>query len=138
MTDKVRAGRKLSDVTMKLKVLVIDDHAQTRQLVKWALGDAPFEIYEASNGEAGLKMAAHLHPQLVVLDVVMPGERDGYEVCKALRTDAALPGVKIILLSSNDRPEDRERGWEAGAHAYLTKPFTQAILRSEIVRLLSA
>ena len=122
----------------KSKVLIIDDHAQTRQLVKWALAESGFEIHEASNGFSGLAMARHLKPGLILLDVVMPGDRDGYQVCAELRADDTLGAVKIVLLSSNDRPEDRARGQQSGANAYLTKPFKPASLRGVVAKLLGA
>lgn len=118
------------------KILIIDDHAQSRQLVKWALAESGFQLYEASNGEAGVNIARHVNPDLVLLDVVMPGARDGYQVCAELRADEALAGVKIILLSSNDQPQDRQRGQQAGANAYLAKPFKPASLRGVVVKLL--
>jgi CheY-like chemotaxis protein len=118
------------------KILIIDDHAQSRQLVKWALAEAGLQIYEASNGEAGLNIARHAKPDLVLLDVEMPGNHDGYQVCAALRADEALAGVKIILLSANDQPHDREKGQQVGANAYLAKPFKPAGLRGLVVKLL--
>ncbi|MDP3701788.1 MAG: response regulator [Hylemonella sp.] len=120
------------------KILIIDDHAQSRQLVKWALAESGYELYEASNGSAGLNVARHVRPDLVLLDVVMPGEHDGYRVCAELRSDEQLANVRIVLLSSNDRPEDRETGQRAGANAYLVKPFKPAGLRSVVAKLLEA
>jgi CheY-like chemotaxis protein len=91
------------------KILIIDDHAQTRQLVKWALADSGYELYEASNGDSGLQIANHVKPDLVLLDVVMPGDLDGFKVCEQLRASPAFVGIKIVLLSANDQPKDREQ-----------------------------
>lgn len=120
------------------KIVIIDDHAQTRQLVKWALAESGFQLYEASNGQAGVQIAGHVKPDLVLLDIVMPGEMDGYAVCTELRADQTLPDLKIILLSANDSAQDREKGQAAGANAYLSKPFKPAALRALIDRLLEA
>jgi two-component system, OmpR family, phosphate regulon response regulator PhoB len=120
------------------KILMIDDHAQTRQLVKWALADAGYELYEASNGDNGLKIADHVKPDLILLDVVMPGELDGFKVCEKLRASADLSGVKIILLSANDQPKDREQGQQAGANVYLVKPFKPATLLGMVNKLLES
>ena len=120
------------------KILIIDDHAQTRQMVKWALADAGYELYEASNGDNGLKIAEHVKPDLVLLDVVMPGELDGFMVCEKLRANSMFSGVKIILLSANDRPKDREQGQQAGANVYLVKPFKPAALRAMVGKLLES
>jgi len=119
------------------KILIIDDHAQTRQLVKWALADSGYELYEASNGDSGLKIADHVKPDLILLDVVMPGELNGFKVCEKLRASPTFSDIMIIVLSANDQPTDREQGQLAGANAYLAKPFKPAALRSLIDKLLA-
>ena len=119
------------------KVLIIDDHSQTRQLVKWALADSGYGLYEASNGESGLQVADLVKPTLVLLDVVMPGGLDGYQVCEKMRASTELAGIKIVMLSANDSPKDRERGQQAGANAYLAKPFKPAALRGIVAKLLT-
>lgn len=118
------------------KILIIDDHSTTRDLVKWALNESGFKLHEASNGDAGLQAAKQLHPDLVLLDIMMPGELDGYGVCEQLRASDTLSKVKIILLSANDSDTDRKRGQEAGANAYLIKPFKPATLRGLVSKLL--
>ena len=118
------------------KVLIIDDHATTRDLVKWALSESGLKLSEASNGEAGILAAKQGHPDLILLDIMMPGGLDGYEVCKQLRSSDTLAKVKIVLLSANDAEADRKRGQEAGANAYLVKPFKPAVLRGVVNKLL--
>jgi len=118
------------------KVLIIDDHATTRDLVKWALSESGLKLAEASNGEAGILAAKQNHPDLILLDIMMPGGLDGYEVCKQLRSSDTLSKVKIVLLSANDAEADRKRGQEAGANAYLVKPFKPAVLRGVVNKLL--
>lgn len=120
------------------KILIIDDHAQSRQLVKWALADAGYGLHEASTGESGLRIANHTKPDLVLLDVVMPGDLDGFKVCEQLRASTDFAGVKIVLLSANDHPSDRERGQQVGANAYLVKPFKPAALRGLVEKLLAS
>jgi CheY-like chemotaxis protein len=120
------------------KILIIDDHAQTRQLVKWALAESGYELYEASNGDSGLQIANHIKPDLILLDVVMPGDLDGFKVCEQLRALPAFSSAKIVLLSANDQPKDREQGQQAGANAYLAKPFKPAALRGLIAKLLES
>ncbi|MDZ4074760.1 MAG: response regulator [Hylemonella sp.] len=118
------------------KVLIIDDHATTRDLIKWALNESGLKLSEASNGEAGILAAKQSHPDLILLDIMMPGGLDGYAVCKQLRDSDTLAKVKIILLSANDAEADRKRGQEAGANAYLVKPFKPAVLRGVVNKLL--
>jgi two-component system, OmpR family, phosphate regulon response regulator PhoB len=120
------------------KILIIDDHAQTRQLVKWALAESGYQLYEASNGDSGLQIANQIKPDLILLDVVMPGELDGFKVCEQLRASPAFSSVKIVLLSANDQPKDREQGQQAGANAYLVKPFKPAALRGLAAKLLES
>lgn len=118
------------------KVLIIDDQAMTRDLIKWALSESGFKLHEATNGDTGLQLAKQLQPDLILLDIVMPGEIDGYEVCRQLRASDTLSKVKIILLSANDAEDDRKRGQEAGANAYVVKPFKPASLRGLVGKLL--
>lgn len=120
------------------KILIVDDHAQSRQLVKWALVDLGYGLYEASNGDNGLRIASQIKPDLVLLDVVMPGDLDGFKVCEELRASTAHADVKIVLLSANDQPSDRARGQQVGANAYLIKPFKPAALRGLIEKLLES
>lgn len=119
------------------KMLIIDDHSQTRHLIKWALGDSGFDLHEASTGEVGLQHAETLKPALILLDILMPGGLDGFQVCEKLRSSSDVAGVKIVMLSANDSPNDRERGQQAGANAYLTKPFKPAALRTLVTALLA-
>ncbi len=119
-------------------ILIIDDHAMARQLAKWSLDGADYTVYEASNGAVGLKLAKALRPDLILLDVMMPGDLDGYQVCEQLRASDGHAHLKIILLSANDAQQDKERGQEAGANAYLTKPFKPAALRSLVDKLLES
>ncbi len=118
------------------KVLIIDDQSTTRDLIKWALNESGLKLHEASNGEAGLQMAKQLRPDLILLDIMMPGDLNGYQVCRELRASDTLASVKIVLLSANDSEADRKHGQEAGANAYLIKPFKPAILRGLVVKLL--
>ena len=120
------------------KILIVDDHATTRQLIRWALAESGYRLYEASNGDAGISIARQVNPDLILLDVVMPGDRDGFTVCAELRADRDFSNTKIILLSANDTPQDSEKGKQAGANAYLVKPFKPTTLQSVVSRLLEA
>ncbi len=118
------------------KVLIIDDQSATRDLIKWALGDAGLKLFEASTGDSGLQIAKQNIPDMVLLDIMMPGNLDGYGVCEQMRASDKLSKVKIILLSANDTEADRKRGQEVGANAYLVKPFKPATLRALVLKLL--
>lgn len=101
-------------------VLVVDDDAHIREVVRFALDKAGFRVVEAADGLAALDAFAAHRPDLVVLDILMP-EMDGTEVCRALRRDSAVP---IVFLSSKDDEIDRIVGLELGGDDYLTKPFS--------------
>jgi DNA-binding response OmpR family regulator len=83
-----------------------------------------FEVIMAANGPDALKLAERLHPNLVLLDVKLPG-MDGYEICRALRSMVDLSQTRIIMVTAKAMPSERARGLEAGADAYLTKPFDE-------------
>ncbi|HYC02187.1 MAG TPA: response regulator transcription factor [Azospirillaceae bacterium] len=102
------------------RILLIDDDPGIRDVVRFALAREGFEVEEAADGAAGLASAAARPPDLVLLDVMMPGP-DGMEVCRRLRAKGRTP---IIFLSSRDDEIDRVLGLELGGDDYVTKPFS--------------
>jgi len=103
-------------------ILIVDDHADIRRLIRMTLEFEDYEIREAANGEAALALAAQREPDLVLLDVMMPGTINGLDVCRTLRSAGRAP--KVIILSARGQAGDREAGLQAGADAYLVKPFS--------------
>jgi two-component system OmpR family response regulator len=101
-------------------ILVVDDDASIREVIKFALEKSGFQAIEATDGEQALTVFAAEAPDLVLLDVMMP-ELDGTEVCKRLRATSRVP---IIFLSSRDDEIDRVLGLELGGDDYITKPFS--------------
>ena len=77
-----------------------------------------YEIHEAADGTTGLRMAQALQPDLMLLDVMMPGELDGLQVCQRVKHDPALAHVKVVLLTARGQARDREAGGKAGADEY--------------------
>lgn len=108
----------------RLKVLAVDDQVDLRQLMRLSLEAAGHEVFEAGTGSEALEAAAREAPDVVVLDVRMPGELHGFEVCRRLKADARLAGVRVILVSERLQPVDVESGREAGADYCLAKPFS--------------
>ena len=106
------------------RVLIIEDHADIRRLIRMTLELEDHEIHEAANGVEGLQAARRLQPDVVLLDVMMPGEMDGISVCRELRADKAFDGTSAVMLSALGASADRARGFGAGANAYLAKPFS--------------
>ncbi len=114
------------------RILVIDDDRKITAFLRRGLVHEGYEVEEAHGGEAGLAAAAATPPDLVVLDIMMPGI-DGLEVCRRLRSDSAVP---ILMLTARDEVADRVRGLEAGADDYLPKPFAFEELLARVRALL--
>jgi DNA-binding response OmpR family regulator len=117
------------------RVLIVEDQADIRELIRMTLELEDLELHEAANGQAGLDAALTLVPQLVLLDVMMPGQLDGFAVCKRIRAEARLKRTKVVLLTARAQAEDRQRGLEAGADEYLVKPFSPRELLALVGRL---
>jgi DNA-binding response OmpR family regulator len=106
------------------KILIVEDHADIRRLIRMTLEFEPVEIHEVADADAGLQAARTLRPDLVLLDVMMPGQLNGLDLCRALRADPVLQHVPVVMLSARGQASDRQAGLEAGANAYLVKPFS--------------
>lgn len=119
------------------RILVVDDQVDIRRLIRIALGRS-HEVAEAEDGVAGLAMARRFRPDLVVLDVMMPGGLDGLQVLDAIREDPDLAAAKVILLTARGQARDLEEGMSRGADAYVVKPFSPALLVNSISELLAA
>jgi CheY-like chemotaxis protein len=117
-------------------VLCADDDRDILALLALRLERAGYRVAQAVDGEQALSLARELHPDVLVLDVMMP-RMTGTEVLAALRADEATAGLRVVLLSARAQDADVERGLEAGADAYLAKPF-QAPELLEVVAQLAA
>ena len=115
-------------------VLVVEDHNDVAHLVGFVLGNR-YHVHYASDGEQGLAKAIELMPDLIITDVKMP-LMDGVELCRQLRRSPRLCHIPVIILSARNANADRVRGIEAGADAYLVKPFVSEELRTWVVNLL--
>lgn len=115
----------------KKKILVIDDTELMVKLTTDVLTEHGYEVVSANNGVDGIKMVASEKPDLVLLDVVMPGI-DGFEVCKLLRKDESNNLIPIIMLTAQGNEEDKLAGLELGADDYITKPFNPRELVSRV------
>ena len=104
------------------RVLVVDDEAVIRQLIVINLELEGFEVHEAVDGLDALGKARELDPDVVTLDVMMPG-LDGITTARRLRSDPLTSRARIVLISARTRPADLEQGVDAGADEYVIKPF---------------
>ncbi|NLO90092.1 MAG: two-component system response regulator [Clostridia bacterium] len=113
-------------------ILIVDDKKINRSLLKRYLIHAGYKrIFEAENGEQALEMAREVKPDLILLDIVMPG-MSGYEVCRILKRDPKLKNIPIIFLSVLMDVEDKVRAFEEGGVDYITKPFEFEEVRARV------
>ena len=116
-------------------VLIVDDERRNRQLLEVMLRPEGYRLATAATGEEAIELMAHTRPDLVVLDVMMPG-MDGYQVAARIKADDATSGIPVILLSSLDDSNSRAHGLRAGAEEFLTKPVNRAELAARVRSLL--
>jgi two-component system, OmpR family, phosphate regulon response regulator PhoB len=130
------AARRKPEAVVK-SVLIVDDQSEIRELIRATLEfEDGYTLHEAENGDQGLAEVQRLRPDLVVLDVMMPGGRDGLQVCRAVKTDPALKKTRVILLTSRGESADRQAGNQAGADAYLIKPFSPLELLTVVQKVI--
>ncbi|CCO08757.1 response regulator [Desulforamulus hydrothermalis] len=105
------------------KILIVDDEQPIRELVKFNLEREGFQVLQAGDGNAAVALARSESPDLIVLDVMLPGQ-DGLAVCRSLHQDPATRSIPIIMLSARGEELDKVLGLEMGADDYITKPFS--------------
>lgn len=123
---------------MKPNILIIEDQADIRRLLRWSLEDSPYQLHEASSADAGLPMAQVLRPEVILLDWMLPGKMDGLQMCEALRADPGFAQTRILMLTARSQASDQARALAAGADEVLTKPFSPAALLAALERHLAA
>ena len=122
---------------MEVQILVVDDQPEVCALLIATLDGKDRVLHEANNGDDAWRIAQYLRPSVVVLDVMMPGSLDGYQVCHRIKTDPTLKSkTKVILLTARGQSADFESGKEALCDAYLTKPFSPIELLEIVERSL--
>jgi two-component system KDP operon response regulator KdpE len=117
----------------KVKVLVVDDEPKVIHLVREVLNASGYEVVVALNGERAIELAALEQPDMVILDIMLPEQMDGYDVARRLREFSEVP---ILMLTAKVRETDLLRGFEAGADDYLTKPFSSKELLARMKAVL--
>jgi two-component system, OmpR family, phosphate regulon response regulator PhoB len=119
------------------RILIIEDQADIRRLIRWTLEFEDYEIHEAPNGPEGLEQAKSLQPDLVLLDVMMPGGLDGFQVCEQIKADARLARTPVVILTARSQERDRQAGERVGADAFLAKPFSPMQLVETVSNMLN-
>lgn len=119
------------------KLLIADDESGIRSLVRMTLEDESYEIVEASDGTEALNLAREQLPDVILLDVMMPG-LTGYEVCRAIKEDPKTQEMAVVMLTARAQEVDEAEGKSAGADDYFTKPFSPVALMRKVDELFEA
>ncbi|MDB2606999.1 ATP-binding protein [Zobellia sp.] len=127
--------RTTTNTAIKEKILVIEDNLELRKYLIDYLSDY-YKVYEAENGEEGLRLCRQIKPTLCVADVMMP-ILDGLDFCKELKNDEFISHIPVILLTALSDNEDKMKGFDVGADGYLVKPFDPALLKSRITNIIT-
>ncbi|MEA5480271.1 response regulator [Pseudanabaena galeata UHCC 0370] len=117
------------------KILVVEDSKTQREMIANLLQNNQFEVVTAKNGVEAIAQAEVLHPDLAILDIVMP-EMNGYELCRKLRDNPETWNISIVICSSKCTKADRHWGYRQGANAYIGKPFLPDELMNTVRTLL--
>jgi CheY-like chemotaxis protein len=123
-------------MTMK-KILVVDDSPTDLRLVTSPLQEQGYQVVVAVDGEEALEKALREHPDVILMDVVLP-KKNGFQVCRELKTSPQTRDIKILMVTSKSHASDRYWGLKQGADAYLTKPFEDDRLLENVSQLLQA
>jgi two-component system cell cycle response regulator DivK len=121
---------------MKGKILVIEDNEQNLYLIRYILEDCDYEVFAAVDGKEGIALAASLLPDLILLDIQLPG-MDGYAVARNLRENPNLADTPIVAVTSYAMPGDREKAMEAGCSGYIEKPIDPDTFDKQVEQYLS-
>ena len=105
------------------RVLIVEDQTDIRKLIRMTLEFENHEIYETANADEGLQAVRRLRPDLLLLDIMMPGELDGLQVLKAIRQDPRIKNTLVAMVTARGQLIDREVGKQHLANAYFVKPF---------------
>lgn len=119
----------------KEKILVIEDDDDIQELITYNLVREGYLVTSATSGEAGLEAARRISPDLILLDLMLPGI-DGLETCRLIRGDHRLAGINIVMLTAKGEESDVVTGLEVGADDYITKPFSPKVVVARIRNIL--
>jgi len=118
------------------KILIVDDQLEVRELVNVTLRIGDYNIVHADNGKKAIEIVRSEMPDLIIMDVMMPGEIDGLETTKILKSNPETKDCKIIMLTAKCQEVDRKRCFEVGADDYFVKPFSPLELIRKVEMLL--
>lgn len=120
-----------------MRILVVEDQDSIRRMIEALVQARGYQVTAVSSGAKAIDVALTDAPDIVLLDLNLPGQYDGFDVCQKLRADTATRHVPVVIISAMDDDDSRARATAAGATAYYTKPFSPIALLKEIDRLKS-
>lgn len=122
-------------ILRRMRILVVEDQDSIRRMIEALVQARGYDVTAVASGTKAIDVAMTNPPNLVLLDLNLPGQYDGFEVCRRLRGDPATSRVPVVIISALDDQDSRNRATEAGATSYYTKPFSPIALLKEIERL---
>ena len=118
------------------KILIVDDQKEVRELVEVTLSVEDYKIFQAENGEEAVHLARTEKPDLIIMDVMMPGDIDGLVATQILKSDQETKDCQVIMLSAKGQQHDRDKGLEMGGDYYFIKPFSPLELIMKVEQVL--
>ena len=118
------------------KILIVDDRQEVRELVEVTLRAGDYQIFQAESGESAVEVARAEKPDLIIMDIMMPGGIDGIEATRILKNDPRTKECPVIMLTGKGQEDDKEEGFEAGADDYFVKPFSPLELLKKVEEFL--
>ena len=119
------------------KIMIVDDQPEVRELVNITLSSEEYQILETDSGEKAIEIAKYEKPDLILMDLMMPGSIDGLEATKVIKSNPDTKDMYIIILTAKGQKKDIEIGMQAGADNYLTKPFSPLNLCMKVEEILN-
>lgn len=135
VTDYKERDKEVKVMSKKI-ILIVDDQGELRKLVRMTLEFGDYELHEAENGQRALDLSKVIQPDLVILDVMMPGDINGYQVCEKLKQGQNEKVPYVLLLTARGQKSDVEEGERVGADNYLVKPFSPLELIDNVKKAL--
>lgn len=118
------------------RILIVDDQVEVRELVEVTLRSDNYQVFQAKSGEEAIEIARPVRPDLIIMDIMMPGGMDGLEATRALKNDPETKGSIIIILTAKGQEADKKIGLQAGVDDYFVKPFSPLELIEKVEEVL--
>jgi CheY-like chemotaxis protein len=129
-------GKLYGRIAKMKKILIADDLPEVRKLVEMTLKAEDFQIFHAESGEQAVETAKREKPDLIIMDIMMPGEMDGLSATRLLKNDPDTKDCYVLMLTAKGQEADKESGFESGADGYFAKPFSPLDLLKKVEEII--